>query len=154
MNVAEAAEMGRRELLEALRDEIARQIDEGVAARDLASLSRRLLEISEELDGVVAEEDGEPVGFCGYTNLCGEADIDHVFVAPEFRGKKLAQRLMREILKTGGEEGVEAYTLEVRVSNAPAIHLYEKFGFVSEGIRPGFYDYPREDAMIMWRRPV
>ena len=103
---------------------------------------------------LVAEEDGEPVGFCGYTNLCGEADIDHVFVAPEFRGKKLAQRLMREILKTGGEDGVEAYTLAVRVSNAPAIHLYEKFGFVSEGIRPGFYDYPREDALIMWRRPV
>lgn len=62
VNVAEAAEMGRRELLEALRDEIARQIDEGVAARDLASLSRRLLEISEELDGVVAEEDGDDIG--------------------------------------------------------------------------------------------
>ncbi len=48
--------------------------------------------------------------------------------------------------------GVEAFTLEVRVSNAPAIHVYEKVGFVSEGIRPRFYEKPTEDAMILWKR--
>lgn len=62
MRVEDAARVGRRELLEALRDSIARQIDDGVAARDLASLSRRLLEISLELDGVVAGEDGDDIG--------------------------------------------------------------------------------------------
>ena len=40
----------------------------------------------------------------------------------------------------GEAEGVEAYTLEVRVSNVAAIHLYEQCGFCPEGIRPGFYD--------------
>lgn len=58
----EAASKGRRELLEALRDTISAQIDAGVPARDLASLSRRLLEISEELDGVVAREEGDRIG--------------------------------------------------------------------------------------------
>ena len=43
-------------------------------------------------------------------------------------------------------------TLEVRVSNAAAIHVYEKAGFVSEGIRPRFYEKPTEDAMILWKR--
>lgn len=62
MGVLSAASEGRRELLSALRDEIAKQIDEGVPARDLAALSRRLLEISAELDGVVAEQDGDDVG--------------------------------------------------------------------------------------------
>ncbi len=52
----------------------------------------------------------------------------------------------------GNAQGVEAYTLEVRVSNSIAIHVYEKLGFVSEGIRPDFYERPTEDAMIMWRR--
>lgn len=50
--VGTAAAGSRRELLEALRDRIAADIDEGVPARDLASLSRRLLDISAELDSL------------------------------------------------------------------------------------------------------
>lgn len=60
-SVAAAAGMSRRALLTALRDRIAADIDAGVAARDLASLSRRLLEISKELDGIEAAEDGDEV---------------------------------------------------------------------------------------------
>jgi ribosomal-protein-alanine N-acetyltransferase len=56
------------------------------------------------------------------------------------------------MMKEGQKEGLTAYTLEVRVSNTQAIHVYEKLGFVSEGIRPGFYEKPAEDAMIMWKR--
>ncbi|MFA7637566.1 MAG: GNAT family N-acetyltransferase, partial [Monoglobales bacterium] len=46
-------------------------------------------------------------------------------------------------------EGCDFITLEVRISNSAAIGLYEKFGFVSQGIRKGFYSYPVEDANIM-----
>lgn len=59
--VLDAAAMGQRELLEALRDNIAGAIDEGVPARDLASLSRRLLEIQKELDALKADEEGDEV---------------------------------------------------------------------------------------------
>ena len=48
------------------------------------------------------------------------------------------------------QKGIERYTLEVRVSNQAAIHLYEKLGFASVGIRKNFYSKPAEDAMIMW----
>ncbi|MCM1027547.1 MAG: ribosomal protein S18-alanine N-acetyltransferase [Roseburia sp.] len=101
---------------------------------------------------VVALADGELAGCCGFTNLCGEANIDNVVVAPRFRGRGIAQAMLEELIRRGEEEGVAAFTLEVRVSNAAAIHIYEKFGFVSEGIRPDFYEKPREDANIMWRR--
>ena len=101
---------------------------------------------------LVAEVDGEVVGSCGMTNICNEGNIDNVVVAERFRGQGIAQALLKELIVFGESEGVEAFTLEVRVSNATAIHVYEKLGFVSEGIRPGFYERPREDAMIMWRR--
>ena len=96
--------------------------------------------------------EGEIAGCCGYTSLCGEACIDNVVVAERYRNRGVAQAMLGELIARGESDQVEAFTLEVRVSNAPAIHIYEKLGFVCEGIRPGFYEKPREDAMIMWRR--
>ena len=101
---------------------------------------------------LVALADGEIAGCCGYTDLCGEADIDNVVVGSRYRNQGVAQAMLEELIARGEARGVEAFTLEVRVSNAAAIHIYQKYGFRSEGIRPGFYEKPREDAMIMWRR--
>ncbi len=101
---------------------------------------------------LVAEFDGTVAGCCGMTISCNEGNIDNVVVAEEFRGRGIAGELLQELIARGGMQGVEAYTLEVRVSNSAAIHIYEKLGFVSEGIRPDFYEKPVEDAMIMWRR--
>ncbi len=115
--------------------------------KDFADLLRR-----EYCTYLVAEIDGEVVGSCGMTNLCKEGNIDNVVVEEQFRGQGIAQKMLHELIALGETMGVEAYTLEVRVSNAAAIHVYEKLGFVSEGIRPGFYEKPTEDAMIMWRR--
>lgn len=101
---------------------------------------------------LVAEADGKTAGCCGVTDISGEGDINNVVVAEDYRGHGIAQALLRELLRQGEELGIRDFTLEVRVGNAAAIHIYEKLGFVSEGIRPGFYDKPKEDAMIMWRR--
>ncbi|MCM1065606.1 MAG: ribosomal protein S18-alanine N-acetyltransferase [Eubacterium sp.] len=101
---------------------------------------------------LVALVDGEVAGCCGMTNLCQEGNIDNVVVAERFRNRGIASSMLAKLIVMGEEAGITAFTLEVRVSNAAAIHLYEKFGFVSEGIRPRFYEKPTEDAMIMWRR--
>ena len=100
----------------------------------------------------VALADGEIAGGAGYTALCGEANIDNVVVAEKYRNRGIGQILLRELIAAGEAAQLTAFTLEVRVSNEAAIHIYEKTGFHSEGIRPGFYEKPREDAMIMWRR--
>ena len=101
---------------------------------------------------LVALADGCIAGCCGYTNSCNEATIDNVVVAAAYENMGIAQALIGELITRGRASGVEAFPLEVRVSNAKAIHIYEKFGFRSVGIRPGFYEKPLEDAMIMWLR--
>ena len=101
---------------------------------------------------LVAEVDGEVIGSAGMRIVAGEGDIDNVVVEKKHRGQGIAQELIKALIELGEKEGVKEFTLEVRVSNAPAIHVYEKAGFRSEGVRPGFYEKPVEDALIMWRR--
>lgn len=101
---------------------------------------------------LVALTEGQVAGCCGYTESFHEACVDNVVVSDKFRNRGIGQALLRELITRGERAQIEAFTLEVRVSNAPAIHIYEKAGFRSVGIRPGFYEKPREDAMIMWRR--
>ena len=100
----------------------------------------------------VAEEDGRILGCCGLRNMAGEGEITNVAVDAPFRRRGIGELLLKRTLEEAGWHGISDCTLEVRVSNAPAIHLYEKFGFRGEGIRPNFYEKPKEDALIMWRR--
>ncbi len=100
----------------------------------------------------VAEEEGVLYGGCGVLLVAGEGNITNIVIAPEHRDKGIGTRLLQYLIEEGYREGLTAYTLEVRVSNAAAVHVYEKLGFVSAGIRPKFYEKPTEDAIIMWKR--
>lgn len=101
---------------------------------------------------LVAVLDEEVVGMCGLINILGEGDVNNVAVSEAYRGQGIALCMLSELIRQGEDAGVQEFTLEVRVSNTAAIHVYEKLGFVSEGIRPRFYEKPVEDAVIMWRR--
>lgn len=94
------------------------------------------------------------VGVCGMIISFDEADIMNVSVRKENRRQGIAEALLDKIMQIGRERGVQHFTLEVRKNNTPAIRLYEKIGFVCEGIRPGFYSNPTEDAAIYWLRGV
>ena len=96
--------------------------------------------------------DGQVVGTLGLRLIAGEGEITNVAVLPRWRGLGIAGRMMEAALREGGENGLEAYTLEVRASNRAAIAVYERYGFRTEGIRRDFYTEPREDALIMWLR--
>lgn len=101
---------------------------------------------------LVAICDGKVVGSCGMRNIVGEGDISNVVTDQAFRRQGVGRKMLEELLKEGIEMGIEAFTLEVRKSNEAAIRLYEQLGFVTEGIRKNFYEKPREDALIMWKR--
>jgi ribosomal-protein-alanine N-acetyltransferase len=92
------------------------------------------------------------IGECGVRDIFGEGEITNVAVLPSFRGAGVAGRMLGTLLEESLEKGMQAFTLEVRAGNRPAIALYEKFGFQTEGVREGFYEEPVEDALIMWRR--
>lgn len=99
---------------------------------------------------LVAEKNGEILGYLGLWQSFEEADITNVAVKTSARRQGVATALMEEVRRQAEKRGITALTLEVRKSNAAAIALYEKQGFYSVGIRPHFYDMPTEDAVIMW----
>lgn len=101
---------------------------------------------------LVADMAGRIVGLCGVQNISGDGEITNVSVAGDVRRMGTAYKMMRQLLQRGEGLGITAYTLEVRAANKPAIGLYEKLGFKSEGVRPGFYEGPKDDAVIYWKR--
>jgi [ribosomal protein S18]-alanine N-acetyltransferase len=66
------------------------------------------------------------------------------------RRQRIATMLLRHLFAESDTDGAQ-YTLEVRLSNRPAIAMYERFGFHAAGRRRGYYHDNREDALIMWR---
>lgn len=92
------------------------------------------------------------LGGCMLTNIAGEGDISNVAVHEKYRKQKIATALMEALLKLGRERyGITAFTLEVRSQNMSARRLYEKLGFIPKGVRPNFYEKPKDDAVILWK---
>lgn len=94
----------------------------------------------------------EVIASCGLRNIVGDGEITNVVTKSSARGRGIGEQMLLKLLEEGTAMGVEAFTLEVRKSNDAAIHLYEKLGFVTEGVRKNFYEDPTEDALIMWKR--
>jgi ribosomal-protein-alanine N-acetyltransferase len=93
----------------------------------------------------------------GYLIISRYVDAWHVMnvaVALGYRRRGIARRLLEELFERTEGDARRGYTLEVRVSNASAIALYERLGFQPTGVRRGYYTDNREDALIMWKDPV
>lgn len=95
--------------------------------------------------------DGRLIGFAGYWLILDEGHITNVAVAPEHQNRGVGRFLVQGVINGCVAGGGKFLTLEVRASNEAALHLYEKAGFISTGVRPGYYDDPKEDAVIMWK---
>ncbi len=99
----------------------------------------------------VAESGGIIAGYIDLWCVLDEATVANIAVSEEFRRQGIAAALMEYTLEAAKNSGMMSVTLEVRASNEPAIKLYEQFGFKSAGIRPNYYEKPKEDAIIMWK---
>lgn len=103
---------------------------------------------------LVAESDGQIAGYVGSQTVLDSADVMNLAVSPMFRRQGIGQALVTELADYLQKKGVIALLLEVRVSNTPAIALYQKLGFAQVGRRPKYYRNPREDAFILRRELV
>jgi len=99
---------------------------------------------------VVALRDHVVVGYCGVMFNPDEAHVTTVAVSDDVRRQGVASRLLLVSFRRVAERGVDAVTLEVRITNRSAQSLYRRFGFAPGGIRRGYYRDNREDALIMW----
>ena len=95
----------------------------------------------------VAVEDSKVVGFLAFEQIMDEGSIVEVAVSPDHRRRGIARALIREALQVC--EGLRTVFLEVREGNAPAVALYESLGFERIAVRRGYYDKPKENAIIM-----
>lgn len=98
----------------------------------------------------VIESDGVIAGYCGMWLVIDEAQITNIAILPEYRGQKLGEKLFAHVVEQAIFAGAYRLSLEVRVSNLTAQHLYRKFGLVPGGIRKNYYTDNQEDAIVMW----
>ena len=97
--------------------------------------------------GLVAVDNGLIAGFICTLYLFENADILNVCVEKNHRRQGVGEALLSELTKYLKRENVTNVFLEVRRSNAPAIALYEKAGFIKTGERKKYYE-DTEDALI------
>jgi ribosomal-protein-alanine N-acetyltransferase len=118
------------------------------------SLAMFVLELSKPRGHcLVALRDDVVVGYL----ICSRFDtvfhVMNVAVDPDLRRQGIATALLERVLVEVGDPNAQ-YTLEVRPSNAGAIVLYERMGFLGVGHRRRYYQDNGEDALIMWRTPA
>ncbi len=99
---------------------------------------------------IVAEADGEIIGFGGFWQVLDEAHITNIAVREAYRQSGVGQAIMNAMLALALEKGCVAMTLEVRGDNQPAINFYLKNKFTREGRRKDYYGTGM-DGIIMWR---
>ena len=99
---------------------------------------------------IVAKIGGKIVGYAGEWLIMDEAHITTIGVDPEYRGKKIGENMLINLLEEAIHRGARRATLEVRRTNTVAQNLYVKYKFKAVSVRPGYYTNNNEDALVMW----
>ena len=95
--------------------------------------------------------DGRLIGYLIADMFVDVWHIMNLAVGAPRRRRHVASDLLEHYFEFTEREPHRGHTLEVRVSNEPAIELYRSYGFVATGVRRGYYSDNREDALIMWK---
>ena len=107
---------------------------------------------SENASCLGAFEDGVLIGYAFLEQVLDEGSLTDIAVHPEHRRKGVSAALMQMLMQKATSLNLAFVTLEVRVSNTPAVSLYRKFGFEDVGRRPAYYTLPTEDALLMTKK--
>lgn len=97
----------------------------------------------------IVENQDKVIGYLSFDIITSEVYINNIAVLPNFRGHGAGQLLLSKLIDLCKEKMYYFITLEVRVSNQPAINLYKKLGFIKVGQRKNYYHNPTEDCLLM-----
>jgi ribosomal-protein-alanine N-acetyltransferase len=102
----------------------------------------------------VARVGRDLVGYAGLMMSAEDGHITTIAVDPRWHRHKVGTRLMSVLARTALARGAQNLTLEVRLSNLAAQHLYRRFGFAPVGVRKNYYQETNEDALVMWSHGI
>lgn len=98
---------------------------------------------------ILVEVNGKIIGYVLFWVLPGAIDVHNIAVHVDYRRRGIAALLLRKVVDEAKRRSIVRVLLEVRKSNVPAQKLYEKSGFLTTGIRKGYYSDNGEDALAM-----
>lgn len=98
---------------------------------------------------LVVRMHGLVVGYAGMMFAGREAHVTNIAVDPDWHARKIGTRLLLALVTEALARGSTQISLEVRVTNAAAQSMYDKFGFEVTGVRKGYYIETNEDAYVM-----
>lgn len=98
---------------------------------------------------MVCENDTDIVGYVDYWFSGESVEIATIGVHLKYQNQGIGSFMLEHVENEARASYIQNLTLEVRVSNKPAIHLYEKFGFKLVTIKKGYYQNNHEDALYM-----
>ncbi len=88
---------------------------------------------------LVAKMNDKIVGFAGIKVILDEADIMNIVIKKNYRNQGIGTLLLENLIFLAKNLNLKSLSLEVSEKNSPAIHLYQKFGFESLGVRKNYY---------------
>ena len=97
----------------------------------------------------VARVGRDIVGYAGLMMTAEDGHVTTIAVDPRWHRHKIATRLMVALAREALARNAQNLTLEVRLSNLAAQHLYRRFGFAPVGVRKNYYQETNEDALVM-----
>lgn len=101
--------------------------------------------------GILAEKEGDISGYLLFYFVLNEGEIVRIATVPHMRHQGVARGLVAELEKLCAQKEISRILLEVRESNEAARNFYTKCGFSEDGVRRGYYEHPKEDAVLMSR---
>ena len=122
---------------------------EGVCFADPWSEKALELLLTDGAYGAVCLCDGRVMSYGGVLWAPFEGQITNIATHPDARRCGMGAAVLEHLIEVAKARGCEQLSLEARVSNLPAISLYEHYGFLKMGLRRGFYKHPTEDAFVM-----
>jgi len=121
---------------------------EDVSYWSLAAQEKELI-VKGGVQYAAADSSDQLLGWCCARALAPEAELLRIIVANKTRRQGIGKALLSRLRDELAGMGVDTLFLEVRSKNAPALSLYENFGFVRVGLRKGYYSQPEDNAVIM-----